>query len=68
MSKISLYVWGMGFGVWGWGLGVWLVGWWVAREINQSRGGNSNACKYEAVLMNTLVVRTTTTTRCTECK
>ena len=26
MSKISLYVWGLG-----WGLGVWLVGWWVVR-------------------------------------
>ena len=36
MSKISLYVWGLGFGVlglgvWGWGLGVWLIGWWVVR-------------------------------------
>ena len=36
MSKISLYVWGLGFevwgfGVWGLGLGMWLVGWWVVR-------------------------------------
>ena len=27
MSKISLYVWGLGFRVWG--FGVWGCGWWV---------------------------------------